>query len=84
MCWQLDPTEGPSRVRRRMISVPRTISQQFFMSDSQTDSQTTRREEGGQRRTETDNVPDSDQDNSTHVHIVFMYMYLPQSLLHTA
>ena len=33
MCWQLDPTEGPGRVRRRMIRVPQTIQDRHFLSE---------------------------------------------------
>ena len=33
MCWQLDPTEGPGRVRRRMIRVPRTVSDKHILPE---------------------------------------------------
>jgi len=34
MCWQLDPTEGPGRVRRRLIRAPRTVSSRHFLEES--------------------------------------------------
>ena len=34
MCWQLDPTEGPGRVRRRMMRAPLTIHNRHIMSDT--------------------------------------------------
>lgn len=33
MCWQLDPTEGPGRVRRRMIQVPRTVEDKHILPE---------------------------------------------------
>ena len=33
MCWQLDPTEGPGRVRRRMMRAPLTIPFKHILSD---------------------------------------------------
>lgn len=46
MCWQLDPTEGPSRVRRRLIRSPRNTDEKFLLpeawiSSSSTDSNIT-------------------------------------------
>lgn len=35
MCWQLDPTEGPSRVRRRLIRVPRTTEEKHILPEAQ-------------------------------------------------
>lgn len=35
MCWQLDPTEGPGRVRRRMMRAPLTIPSKHILSDAQ-------------------------------------------------
>ena len=37
MSWQLDPTEGPSRVRRRMMRAPRTIDEKFLMPEVKND-----------------------------------------------
>ena len=34
MCWQLDPTEGPGRVRRRMMRAPLTIPPRLILSDT--------------------------------------------------
>ena len=36
MCWQLDPTEGPGRVRRRMMRAPLTISRKHILLDART------------------------------------------------
>ena len=44
MCWQLDPTEGPSRVRRRLLSVPRTISERFLIKPDKSDAASRRQE----------------------------------------
>ena len=33
MCWQLDPTEGPQRVRRRMMRAPTTVHEKHLLSD---------------------------------------------------
>ena len=38
MCWQLDPTEGPGRVRRRMIRVPRTVDDKHFLPEAEKSS----------------------------------------------
>ena len=35
MCWQLDPTEGPGRVRRRMMRAPRTCDDRFLLEEAQ-------------------------------------------------
>ena len=34
MCWQLDPTEGPGRVRRRMMRAPRTINERHLLPEA--------------------------------------------------
>lgn len=34
MCWQLDPTEGPGRVRQRMMRAPLTIHRRHILSNS--------------------------------------------------
>ncbi|CAI8030834.1 Lysosomal-trafficking regulator [Geodia barretti] len=34
MCWQLDPTEGPGRVRRRMMRAPLTIHSRHILTGS--------------------------------------------------
>ena len=34
MCWQLDPTEGPGRVRRRMMRAPRTVNDRHFLQET--------------------------------------------------
>lgn len=36
MCWQLDPTEGPSRVRRRLMRGPHTTDEKFLLHEAQT------------------------------------------------
>jgi hypothetical protein len=36
MCWQLDPTEGPSRVRRRLIRAPRVTDKKFLLPEAWT------------------------------------------------
>ena len=41
MCWQLDPTEGPGRVRRRMMRAPLTIPNKHILSN------TSRKSKGG-------------------------------------
>ena len=33
MCWQLDPTEGPCRERRRLMSVPRNIDDKYILDE---------------------------------------------------
>ena len=33
MCWQLDPTEGPGRVRRRMMRAPLTIPRKHILPE---------------------------------------------------
>ena len=33
MCWQLDPTEGPCRERRRLMRVPRNIDSKYILND---------------------------------------------------
>ena len=35
LCWQLDSTEGPSRVRRRLIKAPRYTDEKFLLSEAQ-------------------------------------------------
>ena len=44
MCWQLDPTEGPGRVRRRMMRAPLTIHSRHILTNS-----ATRRSEGEEK-----------------------------------
>ena len=34
MCWQLDPTEGPGRVRRRMMRAPLTINRKHILLEA--------------------------------------------------
>ena len=48
MCWQLDPTEGPGRVRRRMMRAPLTIPSRHILPDAQ--SANRKGEEGGRSR----------------------------------
>jgi len=33
MCWQLDPTEGPCRERRRLMRVPRNIDNKYILDE---------------------------------------------------
>lgn len=33
MCWQLDPTEGPCRERRRLMRVPRNIDDRYILDE---------------------------------------------------
>ena len=33
MCWQLDPTEGPCRERRRLMQVPRNIDDKYILDE---------------------------------------------------
>ena len=33
MCWQLDPTEGPCRERRRLMQVPRNIEDKYVLDE---------------------------------------------------
>jgi len=33
MCWQLDPTKGPGRVRRRMMRAPLTIPRKHILPE---------------------------------------------------
>ena len=33
MCWQLDPTEGPCRERRRLMRVPRNIDDKYILDE---------------------------------------------------
>ena len=33
MCWQLDPTEGPCRERRRLMQVPRSIDDKYVLDE---------------------------------------------------
>ena len=33
MCWQLDPTEGPCRERRRLMRVPRNIDDKYILNE---------------------------------------------------
>lgn len=33
MCWQLDPTEGPCRERRRLMLVPRNIDSKYILDE---------------------------------------------------
>ena len=35
MWLQLDPTEGPNRERRRMVQVPRNISNKFIVQQQE-------------------------------------------------
>ena len=64
MCWQLDPTEGPGRVRRRMMRAPLSIHSRHIMSE------TPQREPGGERGRERGEP--TDKCKSIFVHI---YMY---------
>ena len=34
MCWQLDPTEGPGRVRRRLMRVPRVTNERHLLPEA--------------------------------------------------
>ena len=36
MVWQLDPTEGPGRVRRRMMRAPRNVDERHLLPDART------------------------------------------------
>ena len=40
MCWQLDPTEGPSRVRRRLVRAPRTTDEKFLLPEARIENST--------------------------------------------
>ncbi len=40
MCWQLDPTEGPGRVRRRMMRAPRAVSNKHFLKYTTSEHET--------------------------------------------
>jgi len=33
MCWQLDPTEGPCRERRKLMLVPRNIDSKYILDE---------------------------------------------------
>ena len=38
MMWQLDPTEGPGRVRRRMMRAPHTVNERHLLPNARTEA----------------------------------------------
>lgn len=71
MCWQLDPTEGPARVRRRLISVPRTISEKFLM----------RPETGSKKSDNADSTPSNDYSEGSSEDLHLSYISVSPSSL---
>ena len=52
MCWQLDPTEGPGRVRRRMMRAPLTVARRYIISETRSGRGGEREEEEGKDKGE--------------------------------